>query len=89
MAVFGTFWGRFTGRLWHILDHFGEGSFWGDFGPFLVDPGSFWGLFGVTWESFWHRFGIIFGAVLGSFWHHFWAFFGAVFDHFGAIFGPF
>ena len=67
LTIFGTFRGRFTGRLWHFLDHFGDQSrtkiwsFWGDFGPFL---GRYGVIFGITLVSFWHHFGV----VLVSFW---------------------
>ena len=63
LTVFGTFWGRFTGRLWQFLDHFGDqngtkiGPFWGDFGPFFF--GSIRGHLGVTSDHF--------GMVLASF----------------------
>ena len=43
-----------------------KGLFWGHCGPFLSRSRV---IFGFTWESFWHRFGISlgrFGIVLNS-----------------------
>ena len=83
LTVFDTFWGRFTGRLWHFLDHFGTkiGSFWGDFGPFLgrsgVILGSLWDHFGIVLASFWGRFVVVLTPFSGLF--------GVVFDPLGGF----